>query len=144
MESMLHKIGYWLWRAIVVFVAVAVAIVIVAVVLNRQTSVEFDRVAAMKYDDAMAEIHKRSKSYVYVIFDDKRAAAICTGLEPGDGVGMGPRFVNVGTGRAAVYRGPGNEWFVLGRVQVLDYVNGRWKVNCVVENERFEHRRLTR
>lgn len=129
----------WLrWTAIA-----AVAVIVVSLVcvwqLNRQTSVEFDRVAAMKYEEALAQIEKQSKTPISGVFDGKRVVAKTIALQPGKGIGINPRFRNIGKTPAAIYRGPDGEWFILGKLEVLDYVNGRWRVNRTVENQKFRY-----
>ncbi len=128
------------WWATAVIVAVGVAATVLYVIWsNRGKDVEFDRIAGMTYEDAMAEIRSRGGVTTSAVFDGKPVGAQATGLGPGEAIGMNPRFSNVGDTLGAIYRAEDGEWFLLGKFKVLDYVDGQWRELGVVENGRFTY-----
>ena len=128
------------WFYIVAIMALGVgSALLYAYLVNRVASVEFSRVAGMKYEDALAEIRRHRGSATFATFDKKPVEAIAVGLPPGQGCGMNPRFFNVGDTRAAIYRGKGGEWFVLGKFKVLEYANGQWREIAIIQNQRFTY-----
>ena len=128
------------WPATLAIVAVGVtAILVYAVRINRGENVEFDRIASMSYEDAMAEIRAHSGGTTSAVFDGKPVWGWATGVAPGNGMGMNPRFFNAGDTPGAVYCAEDGKWFLLGKFKVLDYADGQWRELGVVENGRFTY-----
>lgn len=119
-----------------------VGLIILGLVTSQRKNIPFDRLASMKYDDAIAEIRRNSHgSAGNPVLDGKRVWAFCMNVQPGQGSGEGPRLINIGMIPMTVYRSGGNQWYILGKAQVYDLEGDQWKANCVVENQRFGYQR---
>ena len=101
-------------------------------------ALSFDRLAALPQGEAARELSERG-SGTTAYFDGERADAQGSGIPPGVGVGMEPRFFNIGDGPGALYRGAHGTWYVLGRFRVLEYADGEWQTLSVVENQRYTY-----
>ena len=140
MHKLLHLMGVWITRVLVVALVLMVGLIILALVTSQRKNVPFDRLAGMKYEDAIAEIRKNSHgSAGNPVLDGRRSWTYCMSLSPGKGSGENPRFVNIGSSPMTIYTTGGNQFYILGKAQVYDYMGGQWKANCVVENQRFEY-----
>ena len=127
---------------LIVIIFVACSVLFYSYLLNRKSNVVFGDVASMSYQDAMRKIRENSKSSVSAIFDNKPVSAVSTGLSPGKATGLNPRFFNIGDTPASIYRDENGDWYVIGKLRVLDYSNGQWQENCIVENQRFIYKQL--
>ncbi|MHB0998067.1 MAG: hypothetical protein ACYC27_02385 [Armatimonadota bacterium] len=120
-----------------IFIAVILAY---NLIVNRKTNIKFSELTNLTYSDAQKEIRENSNSSVIAKFDNRLVEAVATGIAPGKGVGMNPRFVNIGNTPGAVYRGPEGEWYLLGKFKLLDYKQGQWVDKGEVYNERYTYK----
>ena len=142
MHNTLHLIGVWIARALAGLLVLLVGLIILGLVTNQRKDIPFDRLAAMKYDDAIAEIRKNSHGSAFnPRLDGVRAWTFCMAVPPGGGAGEGPRFVNIGATPMTIYQSRGNQWYILGKAQIYDLDGNQWKANCIVENQHFGYSR---
>lgn len=137
------RVRGWLYFALVVAAAV-IAILIYVRHLDRKANLEFDTLAAMKYETALAEVKKNIDQHGGKL--NKRLIYLCTdNLQPGQAIGYSPRFLNIGKTPVIIFNrkieeGKGHiEFYVLGKVLVREYVGKRWREVTTVENEYFSY-----
>lgn len=143
MRRTLHLIGVWIARVLAGLLVLLVGLIILGLVMNQRKNVSFDRLTSMSHEAAIAEIRRNSHgSAGNPVLDGTRVWALCVGIPPGKGSGEIPRFVNIGSTPMTIYQTRGDLGFILGKAQAYNLVNGQWKANCTVENQRFQFHRL--
>jgi len=132
------RVRPWLYFAAVVIVAGA-AVMLYVRQLDKKANLEFDKLAAMKYEDALAEVRKNTKGASGTL-NGRPITPYIDNLQPGKGIGFNPRFLNIGKSPAIIFyrkgdrRGDG-DYYVLGKVLVREYVGRRWRDVTTAENE---------
>lgn len=106
----------------------------------RSTNIEFTKIEKLSYTEAMKEIRRHGGTNMHAMIDGKYAGAVATGLPPGEGHGINPRFVNLGPERAAVYWCSDTEWLIIGNFKVLDYVDGKWQELGFAKTQLYTYR----
>ena len=127
---------------LVIFLVLGVATALSYVHLtDRLVSVQFSRIAALGYEDAMNEIRRHRGQTYRAVFDNKPVIGLAVGVARGEGFADDLfRVENLGPGPGAVYFAMADDddaCFVLGKFRLFEKVGDRWREKGIVENERF-------
>lgn len=131
------------WASLLaIFIALGVAGALAyARLADRLVSVQFSRIAALPYEDAMNEIRRHRGTTLRAVFDNKPVICLAVAQPPGQGFADDLfRVENLGPGPGAVYFAMADDddaCFVLGKFRWFEKVGDRWREKGIVENERF-------